>query len=285
MFGVRPHFSAAAAYAVVAWSFLIDLLGSLVKGLDWLRDSSVFTHLKLAPATNPDWATASVIILLGVAMATHAPAVGNRCPVVIPRMAAASVQSIADPRLTLLCTKLMGLGYHAGKIIEELETSDPNAPLRTWTPTRRSSHDFHFEPVLVGATPFWLAARFSQPGVMRLLAKHGADPLFVHHSDEITGRGFQHHKEATSALMAAAGMGGGSAWVKPARGELEALTLEAVKLAVELGCDVNAVNTDGSVALDGAKALGYESVVQFLIEKGARSNGFRPKASKPVSDI
>lgn len=68
--------------------------------------------------------------LLGVAMATHAPAVGNRCPVVIPRMAAASVQAIADPRLTLLCTKLMGLGYHAGKIIQELETSDPNAPLR-----------------------------------------------------------------------------------------------------------------------------------------------------------
>ena len=68
--------------------------------------------------------------MLGVAMATHAPAVGNRCPVVIPRMAAASVQAIADPRLTLLCTKLMGLGYHAGKIIRELETSDPNAALR-----------------------------------------------------------------------------------------------------------------------------------------------------------
>jgi len=48
VFGVRPHFSAAAAYAVVAWSFLIDLLGSLFKGLDWLRDSSVFTYLKLA---------------------------------------------------------------------------------------------------------------------------------------------------------------------------------------------------------------------------------------------
>src|SRR6202795_3427633 len=41
--------------------------------------------------------------------------------------------------------------------------ADPNAPLRTWTPTRRSSHDFHFEPALVGATPYWLAARFTQP--------------------------------------------------------------------------------------------------------------------------
>ena len=68
--------------------------------------------------------------MLGVAMATHAPAVGNRCPVVIPRMGATSVQAIADPRLTLLCTKLIGLGYHAGKIIQELESSDPNAPLR-----------------------------------------------------------------------------------------------------------------------------------------------------------
>ena len=52
--------------------------------------------------------------------------------------------------------------------------ADANAPLKTWTPTRRSSKDFHFEPALVGATPFWLAARFAEPGVMRLLVKQGA---------------------------------------------------------------------------------------------------------------
>ena len=57
--------------------------------------------------------------------------------------------------------------------------ADANAPLRTWTPTRRSSKDFNFEPQLVGATPFWLAARFAQPAVMRLLLKHGADPQYV----------------------------------------------------------------------------------------------------------
>ena len=68
--------------------------------------------------------------MLGVAMATHAPAVGNRCPVVIPRMGAASVQAIADPRLWLLCTRLIGLGYHAPKIVADLEASDPNASLR-----------------------------------------------------------------------------------------------------------------------------------------------------------
>jgi ankyrin repeat protein len=152
--------------------------------------------------------------------------------------------------------------------------ADPNAPVRTWTPTRRSSHDFNFAPELVGATPFWLAARFSEPGVMRLLVKRGADPLFVHHGDHVVdGRGgaeFEHRTQVTTALMAATGMGGGTAWVQPERAEREALTLEAVTLAVELGVDVNAANTDGRTALDAAKALKYDSVVTFLVEKGAR---------------
>jgi ankyrin repeat protein len=148
--------------------------------------------------------------------------------------------------------------------------ADPNMPLRTWTPTRRSSTDFHFEPALVGATPFWLAARFAEPDVMRLLVKHGADPLFVHDSDEVVAKqGFSHKAEITTALMAATGMGGGTAWVQPAGGR-EALTLEAVKLAVDLGVKVNAADTDGRTALDAAKALKYRSVVAFLIEKGAR---------------
>ncbi len=148
--------------------------------------------------------------------------------------------------------------------------ANPNTPLGTWTPTRRSSRDFYFDPILVGATPFWLAARFSQPSVMRLLVKHGADPLFVHRSDSVAGKGFQHRTDATTALMAAVGMGGGTAWVQPARGERDALTLEAVKLAVELGVDVNAVNTGGRTALEAAKALRNDAVVKLLVEKGAR---------------
>lgn len=156
--------------------------------------------------------------------------------------------------------------------------ADPNAPLRTWTPTRRSSHDFYFHPALVGATPFWLAARFSEPGVMRLLVKHGADPLFVHHSDYVTGGRYEHRSEVTTALMAATGMGGGTEWVQPARGERERLTLEAVQLALELGADINAVNTDGRTALDAAKALRYDSVIKFLVEKGARTGPVRRQA-------
>jgi len=148
--------------------------------------------------------------------------------------------------------------------------ADPNTPLKTWTPTRRASRDFNFHPALVGASPFWLAARFSQPGVMRLLVKHGADPLFVHQSEYLVGESFKSKREKTTALMAATGMGGGTAWVQPTRAESEALTLEAVKLAVELGVDVNAANTDGRTALDAAKAQHYGAVVKFLTEKSSR---------------
>jgi ankyrin repeat protein len=65
-------------------------------------------------------------------------------------------------------------------------------------------------------------------------------------------------------------MGGGTAWIPLGRGEREALTLEAVKMALELGVDVNAANADGRTALDAAKAAKYESVVTFLVEKGAK---------------
>jgi ankyrin repeat protein len=152
--------------------------------------------------------------------------------------------------------------------------ANPNAPVESWTPTRRSSKDFNFSPELVGATPFWLAARFTQPRVMRLLVDYGADPLIVHRGDHVVeskgGTGFDHKKDATTAIMAATGMGGGTAWVQPERGRREALTLEAVTLAVQLGVDVNAANTDGRTALDAAKTAKLESVVAYLLAQGAR---------------
>jgi uncharacterized protein len=148
--------------------------------------------------------------------------------------------------------------------------ADPNTPLRTWTPERRASADFNFAPALVGATPFWLAARFSEPSVMRLLVKHGADPLFVHRAVYYGTDMNDRRTQATTALMAATGMGGGRAWVQPDRDQREALMLETVKLAIELGVDVNAANTDGRTALDAARTLKYESVVKFLLEKGAK---------------
>jgi len=150
--------------------------------------------------------------------------------------------------------------------------ADPDAPLRTWTPTRRASADWNFPPALVGATPFWLAARVLHPGIMRLLAAHGANPRVVHRSDFYLNDMYDRRAEATTALMAAVGMGiGGNPWLPAPWQTREALALEAVQVAVELGADLNAANTDGRTALDAAQAMKYESVVRYLVEKGARS--------------
>ena len=71
-----------------------------------------------------------------------------------------------------------GHGELAAFLIEQ--GADPNAPVVRSTPVRRDSVDYYLHPSYVGATPFWLAARFSAPAIMRLLAEHGADPLIAH---------------------------------------------------------------------------------------------------------
>jgi ankyrin repeat protein len=190
--------------------------------------------------------------------------------------------NIAGPGFTALHEAIM---RRDEKMVSALlaHGADANAPLQTWTPTRRSSQDFNFAPELVGATPFWLASRFSEPGVMRLLVKHGADPFFVHHGEhrvEGIGEVFPLRTDVTTALMAATRMGGGQAWVQPDPSEREALTLETVKLAVELGVNINAANTDGRTALDAAKTLKYDTVVKFLVEKGAKSGNVPARPSQ-----
>jgi len=151
--------------------------------------------------------------------------------------------------------------------------ADANARVTNWTPTRRASADWSFHPSLIGATPFWLAARLSQPLVMRILVDHGADPLFVHKVNYVGASGSYGaggRDEETTSLMAAVGMGGPRrvrGFVNPDPGELELLTLEAVKLAVELGADINATNLDDQTAAD---ARTYPSVIEFLTAEAAR---------------
>lgn len=151
--------------------------------------------------------------------------------------------------------------------------SDPNFTLKTWTPTRRSSDDFNFEPQIVGATPLWLAARFDEVEAMKALLKHGADPKFVLQSDYVTEQGFGAvpRKETSTTVMAALGVIRTAAWVATPKAGAEAAALEAVKMMVDGGADVNVTNADGSTALDAAKNLRYNSVVEYLTSKGAKA--------------
>lgn len=171
--------------------------------------------------------------------------------------------------------------------------ANPNAPLLKSTPVRRDSVDFYFNPSWIGAKPFWLAARFSTPGIMRLLAAYGADPLSVHRPTYWVGGAYGDSRLRsegdTTALMAAAGMGGDAPIVavnrldriaerapleaqrrEPDPADLEAVTLDAVTVAAEAGVDVNVANDDGNTALHAMAARGYDRVVEYLVEKGAR---------------
>jgi uncharacterized protein len=105
-----------------------------------------------------------------------------------------------------------------------------------------------------GQTPFLRAALSGDVTVMRLLLDHGADPNIPTFS-------------GTTALMAAAGVNwmGGQTYT-----ESKAALLEAVKLCVEKGADVNAVNSMDIGAVIGAINRGSDDILQFLIDHGAR---------------
>jgi ankyrin repeat protein len=107
---------------------------------------------------------------------------------------------------------------------------------------------------LTGATPFLLAAFKNDVTLMRFLREHGADPSIATSS-------------GSTALMAAAGLGYDEGrhpdWS-------EAASLEAVKLVLDLGGDVNAVDANGNTALHGAAFTGALSVIKLLAGRGAK---------------
>jgi uncharacterized protein len=108
-----------------------------------------------------------------------------------------------------------------------------------------------------GATPLMRAARTNDHEVMRLLIDGGADPNAT-------------LPDGTTVLMIAAGQGlGGLRGEGPRiRVPTEAGAVEAVKVLLDRGANINATNTQGNTALHAAIGRG-EGVVRLLAERGA----------------
>jgi uncharacterized protein len=104
-----------------------------------------------------------------------------------------------------------------------------------------------------GATAFLLAADRSDVGLMRLLLELGADPLLPNFNN-------------TTPLMMAAGLETTEP-LEEAGEEPEAI--EAVKLLLDLGADINAVDNNGDTAMHGAAYNNYPLVVKLLADRGA----------------
>jgi ankyrin repeat protein len=141
--------------------------------------------------------------------------------------------------------------------------ADPNARLAVNLPRERNS----YRPTIKtsGATPFLLAAAAGEADMMRLLAAAGADPLLATEDDN------------TTPLMAAAG----GLWLEDRTPEEERRALEAVRTAVELGANLEAVNDKGLTALHGSSYAGADEVVKFLVGKGATVDAKDQKGQTP----
>ena len=158
--------------------------------------------------------------------------------------------------------------------------ADPNLRLRSGTPLRRASQDWAFNPSLVSATPYWLAAWFHDAVIMRDLAEAGADPRSTTLErwrtvyERAGGVGPPHLAGGFIPPLVAAMRGPAN------RGRFfntalrdpdaeERRTLAAVRAAFEFGAEVNAADLHGDTAMHAAAQRNFNTIVRFLAEHGA----------------
>jgi cytohesin len=160
--------------------------------------------------------------------------------------------------------------------------ADPNATLTNGTRSRYFSSDYAFNASFVGATSYWLAARYAEVEMMTILAAAGADPR-------------RPAADFSSPLLAV--LAGGSSFGSSDRRERyltptelaaqspekeQQLTLQAATLAVTLGADVNARTKKGDTALHLAASRWDARLVQFLIEHGGDVNASNDDGETPL---
>ncbi len=142
--------------------------------------------------------------------------------------------------------------------------ANPNMALTKALPGR-SGMDSGDTALGDGSTPLIRAAFSGDAAVMRLLLEKGADPKLT-------------LKDGSTALMVAAGVGYRD---KFTRGT-EADALECLKVAMGTGLDLTQVTTRGDTALHGAANRGADTIVQFLVDHGAKLDAKNKQGYTPL---
>jgi ankyrin repeat protein len=146
-----------------------------------------------------------------------------------------------------------------------------NARLKKQPPYRTKVDRGNDTMLGAGTTAFLRAARAGDAPAMRLLLKRGADPKIATGSDVPVdvSQPVRRAPGGINPLMAAAGLGAKEEDTV-GRKKTEGDSIEAIKVCLEGGVDINAVDGRGQTALYGAALQGYDEVVKFLLSKGAR---------------
>ncbi len=160
--------------------------------------------------------------------------------------------------------------------------ADPNARITSWAMLmsyigypRKGA----FEPFapgtgdLRGATPLWVAA-FDLNGAPSQV--FSIIPSFTGSSPEILTRLLEAGADltlttvdGTTPLMAAAGLGRATYTPRQPRGVRSPTAETAVRVLVDAGADVNAINEADFTALHGATFRGLNEVIEYLVAQGA----------------
>ena len=134
--------------------------------------------------------------------------------------------------------------------------ADVNAPLKQQQPYRTKLDRGDDTMLGAGTTPLLRAAKAGDVAAMKLLLEKGADVKLS-------------TRNGINPLMAAAGLGTKEEDTTGRR-KTQAEAIEAIQLCLNAGLDINAVDSRGQTALHGAAFQGFDDVVKFLAEHGAR---------------
>ena len=149
--------------------------------------------------------------------------------------------------------------------------ADANALVTRGSEGRRNSPDYVLEHDVVGAAPFWLAAHFSEPTIMRSLIEYGANARFT-------------MTNGTTALHAATAARRRQEPGLTANATVnERRVLDAVTIALDHGIDIAAIDEKGNTVLHDAASRRLDTVVELLVGRGADLTAQNAEGQTPLA--